>query len=422
MRLGGNPLMHVRGLALMAAVSSLTLVAAAAPAAGDVPDMQQQLVYELNQARWDPAGFAARTRITLPDGVLPSPPLAVNDALTASAAFRADEMADEGYIGHESPVTGMWPNAVARAFGYDLPASYRDDANSIESLAVGSSILLKTLRSLITSSAHRAHLLGLGGFSSHTEVGAGRSDTGNYWTIQTGVRRGAGTFITGVVFTDADGDGQMDFGEGVAGVRVHAGDRSALTNAGGGYAIPANRGRVRVWVEDRGISSSTRVRVGDYNVMVDFAASGPEPVVRRYDLCAGLAPTILGTEGDDVIIGTSGPDVILAGAGHDRIDGRGGNDVICGGPGRDIIRGSDGADRIDGGGGRDRIIGGRGDDTLRGSRGVDQLFGSAGSDRLFGDPPAQVAARSGVLDPLDGGPGERDTCRYGEQVEGCERS
>jgi hypothetical protein len=50
------------------------------------------------------------------------------------------------------------------------------------------------------------------------------------------------------------------------------------------------------------------------------------------------------------------------------------------------------------------------------------LFGSVGRDRLFGDPPAQVTGRSGVLDALDGGPGRRDTCRYGEQVEGCERS
>jgi hypothetical protein len=425
MRWGGQPVSattSLRRLVVIAAVGALALAATVAPVGANEPRVQQQLVYELNRARWDPYGFAQRTRITLPGGVLPAPPLAVNDALTASAAFRADEMAVEGYIGHRSPVTGRWPNEVARSFGFDLPSVYRDASNSIESLSVGSSILLKTLRSLIDSPAHRAHLLGEGGFAAHTEVGAGRSDAENYWTIQTGVRPGTGVFVTGVVFDDADGDGRMDAGEGLAGVRVHAGDRSVLTNAGGGYSIAAKRGRLRVWVDDRGIASSTRVRVGDYNVMVDFRASDPEPVVRRYDLCAGLPPTILGTEGDDVITGTPGPDVILAGAGHDRIDGRGGDDVICGGPGRDIIRGSDGADLIDGGGGRDRIIGGRGNDVLRGSRGVDELFGSVGRDRLFGEPPALITGRSGALDPLDGGPGGRDTCRFGEQVGGCERS
>jgi len=53
--------------------------------------------------------------------------------------------------------------------------------------------------------------------------------------------------------------------------------------------------------------------------------------------CAGLAATITGTDGDDLIYGTVGNDVISAGAGDDIIKGRGGMDTICGNTGDDII-------------------------------------------------------------------------------------
>ena len=61
-------------------------------------------------------------------------------------------------------------------------------------------------------------------------------------------------------------------------------------------------------------------------------------------------PTVVGTEGPDVLRGTDGPDVILGLGGDDRIFGLGGDDVICGGLG---------ADQVDGGPGNDSIAGDR---------------------------------------------------------------
>lgn len=49
--------------------------------------------------------------------------------------------------------------------------------------------------------------------------------------------------------------------------------------------------------------------------------------------CAGLTPTILGTEGADQLVGTAGNDVIFARGGDDTILGGDGDDVICGGTG-----------------------------------------------------------------------------------------
>ena len=71
--------------------------------------------------------------------------------------------------------------------------------------------------------------------------------------------------------------------------------------------------------------------------------------------CHGMAPTKLGTVGDDTIRGTSGDDVIVSLGGDDRVRGRGGNDVICGNGGDDSISGGGGDDGCYGGGGRDSI-------------------------------------------------------------------
>ena len=51
----------------------------------------------------------------------PRPPLAANDQLFDSAGFHAEEMATYDYFGHQSEVTGDWPNQMARDAGYPLP-------------------------------------------------------------------------------------------------------------------------------------------------------------------------------------------------------------------------------------------------------------------------------------------------------------
>jgi hypothetical protein len=61
---------------------------------------------------------------------------------------------------------------------------------------------------------------------------------------------------------------------------------------------------------------------------------------RATELCFGLAPTIVGTEGDDTINGTSGVDVIVGLGGADVIQGLAGSDTICAGPGADTVYGA----------------------------------------------------------------------------------
>jgi hypothetical protein len=96
--------------------------------------------------------------------------------------------------------------------------------------------------------------------------------------------------------------------------------------------------------------------------------------------CRGLAPTRLGTTGNDVISGTNGRDVIMGLAGADTIKGLGGDDVICGGDGPDTIDGGAGNDVIDGGASPDDLNGGTGDDFLDGGLHNDSLRGDSGTD------------------------------------------
>jgi Ca2+-binding RTX toxin-like protein len=107
--------------------------------------------------------------------------------------------------------------------------------------------------------------------------------------------------------------------------------------------------------------------------------------------CFGVRPTIVGTEGADVLIGTPHRDVIV---------GLGGDDTIFGGgSGRDFICAGAGADGVLGGSGRDRIAGNRGDDVLLGESAADTLKGGQGIDYIEPGPGRDEADGGGP--PLD---------------------
>jgi uncharacterized repeat protein (TIGR01451 family) len=139
-------------------------------------------------------------------------------------------------------------------------------------------------------------------------------------------------------------------------------------------------------------------------VAADNKATATTQVVGPAATCHGVAATIVGTPGDDVLTGSGGPDVIAARGGDDTIVSLGGRDLICAGAGRDSIAAGSAADRVFAGPGRDRLFGRGGPDLLRGNAGNDFLKGGRGSDRLRGG--------SG-LDRCLGGPGA-------DSIRGCE--
>lgn len=339
-----------RGLVAVVLLLVTTLVVPAdrADAATDPEVDAQQLVYEINLARWNPVAYRDRVPNTsLPYGTPARPPMAFSPSLSAAAAFKANEIADFGYFAHQSAVTGIWPNRLARDNGYQLPSWWNDDANYIESLHGGSPDPFAVLGSFVGSPSHRNHIFGNGAFAQYDEIGVGRSTNLNYWAVHSAYADGADkVFITGVVYDDANGNGRMDLGEGIGGVRVSAGSASGVSNAGGGYAIRVGTGNHTVTANGH---PSATVNVGQYNVGVDFVVGQSTAIVRAYQLCQGREPTILGTNRDDVLRATDGVDVIHGLGGNDTVIGLSSADIVCG-IGTGTLEGSGGSSTAPSGG------------------------------------------------------------------------
>jgi hypothetical protein len=246
---------------------------------------EQLFVYLLNRARHNPAAYQQEAQLqTNLAGVAAQPPLAINNNLFDSAEFHVTEMANYNYYAYVSPITGDWPNQLAREAGYPLPSAYPDAWNNIESIDAGAPRPEDVLRRFIEDGGvnpplHRIHLLAIDPFyQNHREIGVGHaanpsSDWIDYWSVQTAYREGGPTtFLTGVVFQDLDLDGRYDLNEGLGGAIVSTETASVLTNPYGGYSIPVAPGRQTMAVQGASFNGTSVavVNVGTQNVEVDF--------------------------------------------------------------------------------------------------------------------------------------------------------
>jgi len=157
-------------------------------------------------------------------------------------------------------------------------------------------------------------------------------------------------------------------------------------------------------------------------ISIDGGSTPPPPPPPTGHTCDGVAATIVGTSGDDLIFATDGDDVIVAFGGNDTIYGKKGNDIICGGPGDDRIYGNVGNDRLIGADGTDVLIGGYGADFLSGAKGHDRLYGQNGRDYLSGADGNDKLVGGAHSDELQAGPGT-DICIGGpgdDDYGGCE--
>ncbi len=274
------------------------------------------------------------------------------------------------------------------------------------------------------------------------------------------------SYLLGVVYTDANHDGQYNAGEGIGGASITlsgpAGTFSTTSMDAGGYQLTAPDGTYSVSASSAalgGTVSLPSVTIGAQNVMRDFTPSmvqfahlannvltisgtsgndvtgvtksGSTLRVRRngvletFDATQVKSMFIYGVDGNDVIdfSGVNIPTYVDAGTGNDLVTGGGGSDTITGGAGKDSLYGGDGndllngsgtADHLYGQGGDDRLYGGDANDYLDGGGGVDRLFGGAGNDtllggssndKLYGEAGNDSLDGQGQSDLLDGGDG-----------------
>lgn len=246
---------------------------------------EQYFIYLLNRARHDPVAYQQEAGLNVDlSYVARQPPLAVNASLIASAGFHAEEMAAHNYFGHQSQVTGDWPNKMARDHGYMLPASWPNNANFVESIAAGTffSTAAGPLALLIedpgvSPPGHRNHLLGIDEFNRfNREIGVGHgfsasSQYRNYWVVHATRSSSTDTFLTGVVFRDGNGNVRYDPGEGLGGVTVTAGAFSTATNAAGGWSLKVPAGTYTVTASGGGFEGTASATASvTENVAVDF--------------------------------------------------------------------------------------------------------------------------------------------------------
>ena len=350
-------------LATLGLAGVLTIAWAGSPAVADavvdpVSPAEQWLVYELNRARWSPTAYAAEFGVTPGAPVSPQPPLAVNNSLFSATGFKAQQTFEYPSNFQSSPslpyyhcsnATGTWvcPNGLAVSHGFPLPSNWPLDQNFIEVYwgSTGSGTPQELIAAFMASPGH----VGVMFQWPNYEIGAGQYDACaidstrgcNFIFMHLTPRSPIKLFVTGVVFSDGNGNGRLDIGEGIPGVTVSAGTAgTVITNGGGGYSIPVTAGTYTLTASGAGFATATATAtVTEYNVGVDFIGGSAQGVIRAYELCEGLQPTLLGTGGNDVLTGTSGDDVIHGLDGDDVINGGGGNDTICGGEGNDTING-----------------------------------------------------------------------------------
>ncbi|MCA9175763.1 MAG: hypothetical protein KDB14_14860, partial [Planctomycetales bacterium] len=260
--------------------------------ASDISNEAMEFIYELNLARHDPQAYAVAAGLpaAMLAGVEAQPPLALNDELENSALFHATEMAAYDYFDHQSAITGDWPNQMAVDAGYPLPSNYPLTSNYIESIAAGTFLSNpnEVLRLLIedeglSTPGHRYHLLATGPSQSfwetHREIGVGHAYSPvatyrNYWAVHTAPRTEQLTFLTGVVFDDANSNGSFDAGEGLGDVTIDVNGTTVVTNSAGGWKLAVSAGDYVITASGGNLAgaASTTATVGADNVEVDFVS------------------------------------------------------------------------------------------------------------------------------------------------------
>jgi Ca2+-binding RTX toxin-like protein len=203
-------------------------------------------------------------------------------------------------------------------------------------------------------------------------------------------RAGTRAFITGVAYSDADGDRFYDIGEGRGGVtfdRLDDSSGAVSTQAAGGYALGL----------PTGLSGSTTVAVssGGTTREVSLAMTGG-------NVKLDLVGTTLASS-TSMALGARAQDGLLLGAASLQLTGNGLDNHLTGNRASNLISGAGGNDVISGGNGNDRLLGGDGADRIEGGTGTDTFTGGAGSDNFVFTVKSGAPTGSDTITDLQSG-------------------
>ncbi len=320
-------------------------------------DLEQQMLEEINAER-------AKTG---------AQPLVFNALLNDSSEDHSSWMLATDTFSHTGAGGSSAGDRMAAA-GYSFTGSWTWGENiawqSVRGAAGYADDIANLHDALMNSPGHRANILN----GSFKEIGIG-FEVGNFsgWTAamvtQNFAKSGSGSWITGVAWTDRDGDDFFDAGEGLSGLTVKIKSDgvvvgTASTAAAGGYGIKVGDGTYRVEISDsEGRTMAKTVTVSGENVKFDFlqqdATGGGSGGGSGGASGSGGEPTVIsGSSDGEKLTGTAADEVLRGFSGRDFLVGAGGDDTIVGGSGKDRLRGGGGEDTFvfANGHGRDKVL------------------------------------------------------------------
>lgn len=354
---------------------------------------EQYLLELINRGRLDPAAEAARYGIdlnaNLAAGTISAAPkqvLAPNAQLEAAAIGHSQWMLAQNTFSHTG-ANGSTPGTRATAAGYQWTTVGENIAvwGTSGTLNMASAIDIQN-RSLFVSAGHRANLLlndfaeiGLAQESGRFAFSGGSATNASMLTQVFGTKSTA-KILTGVAYSDTDGNNFYSIGEGRAATSVYAAGGMTLTENAGGYAISVgavNSGLVMGVAN--GLFYSLTVDFSGGNVKLDIVNGTTYSTSGSVVLASGINNVTLLGIGNTTVTGNANDNFIIGNAGNNDLIGYAGNDVIYAYGGSDGLRG---------GAGNDHYLGGNGNDFLFGDAGLDYLHGEAGRDILNGGADA----------------------------------
>jgi len=297
---------NVSGIQTAGSGGSGAPAVAITPGSGTSVSLFEQLALErVNRARLLPGPEAAAGGITINEGLtppktlstIPKQAVAMNPTLRRTAVFHSRDMLNQDYFSHNEP-GGASPFDRMRREGFSFIAAgenlaWRGTTGTIDPVATiemqHDDLFIDTS---VPGRGHRLVMLD----DRFREVGIGvargsfRREDGTVFTdsiMQTqdyGTSPSDNTFVLGVVYTDANGNGQYDFGEGTANSRVVLNDQVEFANSAGGYSFRVAGSGAFTLRFASGRTQALSIQPGDPNIKVDFVDG------RRVVVNLGLGP------------------------------------------------------------------------------------------------------------------------------------
>lgn len=388
---------------------------------------EQYLIELINRSRLDPLAEAARYGLALNAGLSGNvisgealAPVSPNTLLEDAAFGHSTWMLQADTFDHNG-AGGDSPGARISKAGYEFLGAWAWRENLAWTGTTGNLDLTAAVEEhhegLYRSAGHRVNT-----FSENVrEIGVaqvagafthqGTTYNSSMLTINY-AQSGSDVYITGVAYTDRDGDAFYGVGEGTGDIWIRADGASVRTADAGGYGLGV--GATNSLTVQVGEGSTTlavlRVDASDGNVKVDVVTqtdgSKYLAVSSSATLVSGITDARLLGSADLDLNGNAEANRLIGNAGNNELRGFGGADDLLGGRGDDALFGGNGNDLLRGGTGRDASWSDL--DTSGASGNSDRLLGEAGNDILIGESGYDVL-NGGLGDDMLTGGGGRDT-------------